>query len=265
MDWSFVPGSTLSDAGVTRDWVERVGAADLVVVEVTRAFPMPLYILGCAHARHRAVLVMYHDENVPIDVESQTAFRYRLKAEMDEDFGAALRTWLTGGLANPDRFKLAKTPDRAASVFISYSHKDLQYLERLQVHLRPLKRKQRIEPWDDTQIQAGQNWKTEIDAALKRAKAAVLLVSADYLASDFIDRDEVSHLLHSAQERGTVILPVIVKPCGFGRHPELGQFQAVNAKLSLAEMAEVDRERVYDEVVQRIGAALGIDAAAPGT
>ena len=76
-------------------------------------------------------------------------------------------------------------------VFISYSHKDRKYVERLQVHLKPFVRSGQVEIWDDTKIQVGMNWSEAIRRALASAKVAILLISADYLASDFIALDEL--------------------------------------------------------------------------
>ena len=149
-------------------------------------------------------------------------------------------------------------PDYAAvfnrtSVFISYSHKDVKFLERLRVHMRPLGRAQRIELWDDTRTKAGQQWRTEIDMALKRAKAAVLLISADYLASDFASDNEVAVLLEKAGSEGTLIIPVILKACRFGRDPHLNKFQAINDPTKpLTELPEVEQEKVYDRICQLV-------------
>ena len=71
------------------------------------------------------------------------------------------------------------------SVFISYSHADRKWLERLQVHLRPLIRDSIADIWDDTRIKPGDSWQLEIRKALESASVAVLLISADFLASEF--------------------------------------------------------------------------------
>ena len=138
-------------------------------------------------------------------------------------------------------------------LFISYSHRDKEYLDRLLVHLRPLQRADRIDAWVDTKIAAGDRWKDAITDALEEARGAVLLVSADFLASDFIVDNELPPLLRSAEENGTTILPVIVKPCRFLRDENLNKYQAVNPpEEPISGMDTHGRELVYDSVSQRI-------------
>ena len=59
-------------------------------------------------------------------------------------------------------------------IFISYSHKDKRWLERLRVHLKPIERESAIELWDDTKIAVGEQWKDTIWQALEAAQVAVL-------------------------------------------------------------------------------------------
>jgi transcriptional regulator with XRE-family HTH domain len=120
-------------------------------------------------------------------------------------------------------------PEEGRSLFISYSHTDKEYLDRLLVHLRPLQKSGLIDPWNDTRIVAGDKWKEEIEKALEKAAVAVLLISADFLASNFIVDNELPPLLKKASDEGTVILPLILKPCGFIRDKSLSIFQAVNS------------------------------------
>lgn len=117
---------------------------------------------------------------------------------------------------------------KRTKVFISYSHADAEWLQRLRVHLRPLEREHRIEIWDDTRIKPGSRWKEEIRQAIAAAKVAVVLVSADFLASDFIATDELPSLLSAAEKEGALILPVILSPSRFS-NTVLAQFQAVNS------------------------------------
>lgn len=91
-------------------------------------------------------------------------------------------------------------------VFISYSHLDKEWLQRVRIHLKPFERNYKINVWDDTKINTGQDWKNEINNALEKTKVAVLLVSASFLASDFIATDELPPLLNTAAKGGAVII-----------------------------------------------------------
>ena len=146
-----------------------------------------------------------------------------------------------------------KPKSKGNKIFVSYSHKDKSYLDRLMVHLRPLQKQGLIDPWVDTRLQAGDKWKTEIETALKDARVAILLISADFLASDFIIENELPPLLQDAEKKGTVIIPVILKPCRFLREKNLCEFQSINLPDEpVSVMSENSRELTYDTVAQRI-------------
>lgn len=142
-------------------------------------------------------------------------------------------------------------------VFISYSHADAKWLKRLQVHLAPLERDSLVSRWDDTMIKPGQRWRDEIKKAIDGAKAAVLMVSADFLASEFIARHELPPLLAAAEYDGALILPVILSPCAFQETESLSQFQAINPLTKpLAALSKAKQEGFLDAVARAIRAAL---------
>jgi hypothetical protein len=112
------------------------------------------------------------------------------------------------------------------TLFISYSHKNERWRERLLVHLKPLHLD--IDVWSDKRLKPGDDWTREIKAALARAEVAVLLVSADFLASDFIASVELPSLLQLAERQSCKVIPIIVGYCLFPSIQGLQHFQAMN-------------------------------------
>ncbi len=138
-------------------------------------------------------------------------------------------------------------------IFVSYSHRDSEYLDRLMIHLKPLQKQGLIDVWADTRLTAGDKWKREIDKSLKSARAAILLLSADFLASEFIVENELPPILKAADAKGTLIIPVLLKPCRFIRDANLNVFQCINPPdQPLSLMPADQRELVYDTIAQRV-------------
>src|SRR3954470_13459759 len=138
-------------------------------------------------------------------------------------------------------------------VFISYSHADKDWLDRLKRHLKPLVREGNLDCWDDTHIRPGDDWKQEIQNALDTAQVAVLLISADFFASDFIDETELPPLLDAAKAKGVRILPVFLSASRFARNPDLARFQAVNPPdHPLNDMLPAEQEKVLDRLAHTI-------------
>ena len=113
-------------------------------------------------------------------------------------------------------------------IFISYNHKDRKWLKKVQSILDPLEKTSNITYWDDTHLKPGDNWITKTSEEISRSQVAILLVSANYLASDFIINKEVISLVEGAQTKETKILPLILNPCDFSLFPSISQFVFVN-------------------------------------
>src|SRR5437660_665833 len=80
-------------------------------------------------------------------------------------------------------------------VFVSYSHCDAGWAQRFGVLLKPLVRRKQLRLWVDTEIRAGDEWHPSIVEAIERSSAALLLVSADFLGSDYIMDQELPMLI----------------------------------------------------------------------
>jgi tetratricopeptide (TPR) repeat protein len=98
-------------------------------------------------------------------------------------------------------------------VFVSYSHRDEPWKDRLVEHLAGLETEGRLAVWDDRRIAAGGDWYAEIERALASARVAVLLVTRHFLRSPFIREVEVPRLLERRQREGLHVVPVIVTSC----------------------------------------------------
>jgi hypothetical protein len=129
-------------------------------------------------------------------------------------------------------------------VFVSYSHRDWTWLERLKVHLALLQRRGVVHVWSDTRIEVGAQWRDEIEAALTESRAAVLLITPDFLASEFVWNEEMPRIL-AHQKEGMLLLPLIARPCAWRIAPELAALQARpmdGRPLSLGTEADADQD-----------------------
>src|SRR5215472_10273203 len=97
-------------------------------------------------------------------------------------------------------------------IFVSYSHADEAWRKRFETMARPLSRAESMRFWSDRDIKAGE-WEKQIEAAMQDAVAAVLMVSDNFLASDYIMTKELPYLLRAGRERGLMIFWLYLEPC----------------------------------------------------
>jgi TIR domain len=113
--------------------------------------------------------------------------------------------------------KTANGSGSPPSIFISYSHADEDWNDRVVTQLRALESEGHFDVWDDRQIAVGEDWYPEIEQALNEASVAILLISANFLTSRFIKGKEVPRLLKRRAEERLRVIPLILKPCVWKR------------------------------------------------
>lgn len=137
-------------------------------------------------------------------------------------------------------------------VFISYSHEDTKWREDLEKHLKPYLRAGSIKGWSDKQIVPGSKWFGEIQSALLQTNVAVLLVTPDFLASDFIHEHEIGPLLKEAERGGIKILWIPVRESAYKQTP-LKNYQAVlDSGKPLASMTKPKRDQAWATICEEI-------------
>ncbi len=141
-------------------------------------------------------------------------------------------------------------------VFISYSHKDAEWLAKLKEFLSPLEEQGLVRMWDDTEIKTGSDWMAEIRRSLESARVAVFLITQSFLNSAFIREKELPVLLNNAQDRGCLVFWVAVSTSTVD-DSGLARFQAANdPNHPLDTLPVPDQNRVLKEIYDRMKQAV---------
>ena len=104
-------------------------------------------------------------------------------------------------------------------IFCSYAHQDEPHLRKLETHLSGIKRQGLISIWHDRQITPGTNWAQALDTHLETASIILLLVSADFLASDHCYDIEMQRALERHRRGEARVVPIILRPCDWQHTP----------------------------------------------
>jgi len=116
--------------------------------------------------------------------------------------------------------------DTRAGIFVSYSHKNKKWLERLLEHLAVL-RSSGVKIWTDQDIEPGESWQGKIEEALDHARIAVLLVTPAFFASTYIANNELPNLLSAAESKGLTVFWIPVSDSQYAG-TEIAKFQAAH-------------------------------------
>lgn len=138
-------------------------------------------------------------------------------------------------------------------VFISYSHKDEQWKDRLQTQLAVLEMEGLLSVWQDRQIELGDSWYPAIEQELNTADVAILLISADFLTSKFIRGDEIPRLLERREKEGIRVIPLILKPCPWRKVKWLSAMQGASRdNVELSGLSEHEQDAVLCRLAEKI-------------
>ena len=137
------------------------------------------------------------------------------------------------------------------SVFYSYSHKDEDLRLELEAHLAALRRSGLISEWHDRMIDAGQQWKNQIDQHLDSANLILFLISADFINSGYCMDVEVARALERHKRREAVLVPIILRPVLWQVIPCLEELQAL-PKNALPIIQWTPRDLAYVSVCEGI-------------
>jgi hypothetical protein len=115
---------------------------------------------------------------------------------------------------------------KVIKIFCSYAHADEQLLNKLKAHLKPQQRQGHIHVWYDRDISAGTEWEQEIEEQFKAAQIILLLVSPDFMASDYCYTKEMKQALERHGRGEVRAIPIILRPTDWSITP-LGKLQAL--------------------------------------
>src|SRR5512144_2041494 len=135
-------------------------------------------------------------------------------------------------------------------LFISYAHKDDGFRRDLESHLSPLRRQRVLEVWSDRQIDVGQEWWPEIRSNLEAADLILLLISSDFLASDFCCERELKRAMERHEAGEACVIPVFLRPCDWKGAP-FGTLQGVPDDAKPITEWE-NRDRAFTIIAQAI-------------
>ena len=139
---------------------------------------------------------------------------------------------------------------RALSVFISYCHDDEDMKNKLVKHLAPLKRSGLISEWHDRKITAGQNWGHAISSSLETASIVLLLISIDFINSDYCYDIEMNAALKRHSEKLCLVIPIIVRNCLWQQAP-FAELQAL-PKDAIAVSSWQNQDDAFVDIVKGI-------------
>ncbi|HEX9622354.1 MAG TPA: TIR domain-containing protein, partial [Polyangiaceae bacterium] len=154
--------------------------------------------------------------------------------------------------------------ERKPLVFVSYSHRDKEWLDKLWPFLRQLEQLGALEAWADTGIGTGADWYRAIRDRMSGARTAILLVTQSFLASDFCRFEEVPVFLQRARQGKLTIFPVLLDSCNWQLERWLKRVQMKTWAGAPIRKAGADYTDVFAALAEEVRLAVSDDYQPPG-
>jgi len=145
-------------------------------------------------------------------------------------------------------------PDDSISIFISYSHRDDEWRQKLDTHLGSLWQEKVISVWHDRRTVAGEDWAGAIDDKLDTADVILLLISPDFIASHYCYKIEMPRALERHEADDAVVIPIILRSCVWQGAP-FGKIQGLPRDAEPITSV-VNPDKAFTEVVVGIQRAV---------
>jgi hypothetical protein len=142
----------------------------------------------------------------------------------------------------------------SAYLFISYSHNDERWADRLRDHLAALRQEGLVEDWYDRKIQPGENWEEAIATELNRSNVIIPLISANFLASDYCTGIEMTKALELHERGEARIVPIILRAVDW-EGTSFGKLQAL-PRDGKPILSHRDRDQALRDVARGMRRAL---------
>jgi hypothetical protein len=140
--------------------------------------------------------------------------------------------------------------DKNVEIYCCYAHEDAKYLQMLKAQLSPFLHKGSILFWDDTNISPGALWQDEVNNHLETASIVLLLVSADFMNSEYCYSEEMTRAMQRHEEGMIRVIPIIIRPVAWQEAP-FGNFQVLPPGSKAVSLWE-NIDQVLLDIVQGI-------------
>lgn len=196
---------------------------------------------------------LYKGEQLLVDYLELLGYE---EAGQEQYFSGKLRkafpvSELLNGIEKPESRKASGS----CQIFVSYSHKDEDYKEKLLEHLMPLVRLNKATLWDDTSIDAGEEWRAKIFENLDKADIVLCLISSSFIASEFCYTEELAHAL-AVHDKGTkTVIPIRVQEVNWDKL-KIAKIQGLPANKWMSDITDnkswTEISKGIEEAIDRI-------------